>query len=368
ADGNRLFMYWEGYQWCFRAEETGYDGTARFEKEGAPLAVRRRNGEVLVLEHGGRTFTNMCRWLSEARDIVAESCLRCVDYGADAVQIEVVGGESHSCYARSHGHPVPTGPWQFQCLRGTFERVRSEGRKRNPDFVLTMEEPNELCIPFLDGYHARDYKVVTWPVRGIGAEGCPLFAYVYHQYHLGFAGWGDFSACRQYGTGQLLAYARSLVYGKMLADRWARLAPEDKPELDFLRDAANLLANAREYLLFGEMLRPMKVDTGELEVVLNVRNPRTRKVTQYLWRTPKVLHAAYRAADGSIGCVYVNIAQKPLAFSTEIHDAKLGARRCTILRGPPGSSQVVADGITLPHQINLKLAPRQILFLQVRPD
>ena len=32
ADGNRLFMYWEGYQWSYRAKETGYDGTERFEK------------------------------------------------------------------------------------------------------------------------------------------------------------------------------------------------------------------------------------------------------------------------------------------------------------------------------------------------
>jgi len=99
--------------------------------------------------------------------------MQCVEGGVDTIQIKVVGG-GQPCYSRTHGHPIGHGRWFCEQFSQLLDIIRREGRKKNINLVVTIEELGELYINHLDGYNGRNYRQTGWPRGTPGTLGIPL--------------------------------------------------------------------------------------------------------------------------------------------------------------------------------------------------
>ncbi|MGQ9576528.1 MAG: DUF6259 domain-containing protein [Thermoguttaceae bacterium] len=132
--------------------------TAEFEHLGAASAICGPDGKPRTLGDpapeksvGVGLYAEICPVTPLARKILLDSVLECQRLGIDCVQVDqIVGGGIPPCYSADHGHLPGGGNWSAEAIYGLFGEIRREGKKRNPDFALSMEEPGEFFIPVLD--------------------------------------------------------------------------------------------------------------------------------------------------------------------------------------------------------------------------
>lgn len=369
-DGNRLFLYLEGYQWMLNDPGHKYDGNAFFEQHCGADAVVGEDGQVKKGVHGGRTYAEGCAATRSAREIVVQNAMQCIEVGADAVQIEVVGGGGPPCYSTTHGHPIGYGKWFYENFAALLDTVRMEGRKRNPDLVVTIEEPHELYLQHLDGYNGRDYRQTDWPRGAPGSVGVPLFTYIYHEYALGFSGW-------HYVSGkdwmQIRDIAANFICGKMdginfpaMKGRWE--AKDANPDaLGFFKKTVQARATfAHPYLILGKMLRPASIECKDFTFDYGVKVK--DKWEKRSWTEPIVTHSVWKSPSGKIGCVLVNFSDEKAPFTVELrpYDLAGGAFKAEWVDGQ--GRKVLFEKESLPRKLKAELGSREAALIELSPS
>jgi len=321
AKGHHTMVYLSGLNWTLlkdRACDAGhYDDTAAFAARGAAGAICDTNGLPQHFKHHPDMGENatLCAATPQAREMLISSARKCQALGIDCVQADqIVGGGLAPCYSDRHGHPQGGGTWSSAALYKLFDEIRREGKRRNPDFAWSMEEPGEFFIPVLDTYHARDYAQGRWPRSGKNSEGVPLFTHVYHAYLAGYGG----DSCAVSATSQATALYQqgmNLVCGKAPGVAvWTRAydpSQTDAAQARLLREHARLWETAPEFLVFGDRLAapPLNVPDVTNRFWSAANRP------PHALATPSVLHSVWRAPDGQTATVYVCIAGAPVTFS-----------------------------------------------------
>lgn len=322
AGGHRTLVFLSGLNWTLRKQggcDAGtLDDTAAFAERGAASAICGADGLPL---RSGKPDADVgekaviCAAPPLARELLLGAARECQRLGIDCVQADqIVGGGLPVCLSKNHAHPPGGGSWQAEALYRIFDEVRREGKKRNPDFAWSMEEPGEFFIPVLDTYHARDYAQGRWPRDGAGVIGVPLFSHVYHEYLHGYGG-DSCGVSSTPNTSNLYQQAMNLVCGKAPGVAvWTRsFDPQttDKLQAKLLRGHVALWQGpAREFLVFGS-----RVAAGPLEVpILRCKffvGP-DRPVREL--EVPAVLHSRWRLPDGREGAVVACVAEQPVGF------------------------------------------------------
>jgi hypothetical protein len=144
----------------------------------------------------------------------------------------------------------------------------------------------------------------TWDAR---VSTCPLYSYLYHEYANGHEG---FYTNRVNDEALRLSVARALVTGYMVNltlrekglieydwdQLWTRAIPDQAAIIDWTKRSNQFRAGmARDYLIFGRMLKPWRVS--------NVRE------RDFGWgKEPLVQSATWQAPNGGIGIVLANYA------------------------------------------------------------
>jgi len=322
AQGNQTMVYLSGLKWTLKKhfkEVIGYDDTARFEKEGARWAVAGPDGKPAIIGKpdqavGQGLSADLCQGTAYTKDLLTKAALECVTLGVTSVQLDqIVGFGTRPCYSKEHGHPVGYGVWQYEHLRDLFARVRSECRKKNPQFALSLEEPAELAIPLLDIYDAREFKQASWP-RAVGVRGVPIFTYLYHEFAPGFGGEPSVGP----GHANAMDHAMNIVCGKTPGmAMWGGLFGPDEfhpNQLRMLKAHINLLHGpARDYLLLGRMIHPLRFDAPRMTVTIGDAH----KHTSSPFELSTVLHSGWALPNGNRGYVFVNISQSDVAVNCE---------------------------------------------------
>jgi len=323
ANGHRTLVFLSGLNWTLRKQggcDAGtLDDTAGFEKRGAASAICTPNGQPQRTgkpDAGVGEKAVVCPATPLAREMLLGAALQCQRLGIDCVQADqIVGGGMASCFSGKHGHPRGGGNWSAGALYKIFDEVRREGKKHDPDFAWSMEEPGEFFIPVLDTYHARDYSQGRWPRDGVGVIGVPLFTHVYHEFMHGYGG-DSCGVSTSASAGTLYQQGMNLVCGKTPGVAvWTR--PYDPKATDaaqarLLRGHVELWRGpAREFLVFGR-----RVATGPLDV------PRVRcKFFTGAGRSPRelelpaVLHSQWRTRAGDEAAVFVCVGNEPVSFT-----------------------------------------------------
>jgi hypothetical protein len=252
-----------------------------------------------------------------------------------------------ACYATDHGHPPVPGPWMTENFRSLLKADAEAARSVNPAVRLSCEgAPPEV---FLQDFQIWDGRMQT----------CPLFSFIYHEYCKGHEG---FFSNRVSDEALRLSVGRAIVNGYMLNftlrdkgileydwdEGWTRAVPDQAAILDWAK-RSNRFRNgaARDYLVFGRMLRPWTID--------NVTH------RDFGWGSePLVQSGTWQAQDGRIGIVLANCADQGETPRVEVQ----GDRDKALTLDLDGERS--ERTVRLPAVIDLEMQPRSLALIEVR--
>lgn len=120
---------------------------------------------------------------------------------------------------------------------------------------------------------------------------------------------------------------------------------ERAEEIAFFLQIARLRQQALEYLRDGVMLRPPAIDAPTREIPmsrLSIYAGQGGAVQEFTQRVPTVLASAWRAPDGSVGLVLINIDDKPATVALKL----------------PGAEYALPETVELEFQLDSANKPR----------
>ena len=342
------FLYGDSLCWVTWQGNTDYDGMPYFRShEGEAGVARKWDGTLLEDVWPWRKNYWACVGTEKGRQMILEMTRKMAELGPSVVQQFDQGPGPVACYAPDHGHPPVPGPWMSQDFKRLVKAHYEIARSVNPAVAMACEgAPPEV---YLQDFHIWDGRVGT----------CPLFSFLYHEYCNGHAG---FFGNRVNDEALRLSVGRAIVAGYMmdftLRDKglieydwdqaWARAIPDQSAILDWAKRTNHFRAGiARDFLVFGRMLRPWTVNnvTGR----------------DFGWgKEPLVQSATWQAADGRIGVVLANCAD-------------LGESPRVELRGEGNKTLALyIDGeqsqrnVQLPSVIDIEMQPRSLSLIEVK--
>lgn len=293
--------------------------------------------------------------------------------GVDVLQMDqTVQGAGQACYSTSHGHAPGAGLYQSQDFWRLLDHLRHYGKSKSPDFVLLHEEPHEQLIPYLDGFHVREYYEKRWYRASPGAVGIPLFSYLYHEYAIGYG--GDSASLSKHDSRWLVrAHAMNLVAGRTPGGSiWSShpsAADAHPDQITVLRNHCRLLATrAKEFLMLGKMLHPCELDVPTLK--LKVPVDRRGRWEEEEFSTPAILTSSWQSPAGNVGHLFVNIsaARQALKLNLDTRNAPafqpydVAVYRSTDDQG----FRPLWQGLTTAKEFSAELAPLEVIFVELQ--
>jgi hypothetical protein len=303
ADGNYPFMYLAGLHWTYKRAMVGYNGWDHFEKAGRQLVIEDDQGNIVKCEfvNAQKCFFNMCIGSEATKQMFIDNLMQLMDYGGVAIQIDQqLGMYTHVCYSDDHGHPPGYGPWMTEAMFDFLTRLRQAIKARNPQATFGYEAPCEIWIQHVDVNMHRPY------MKGL----FPIFDYIYHEYAVSYGGDALMGLCHP--EVELIKHATIFSYGIQHLvgighPEWDYEVNPNYPTLGFLRNTCEAQRTyAREYLLYGEMLRPTKLDVPTIDVDYWKPGGVPENFDMGTAEIPLVIHSVWRLANGKIGYVLVN--------------------------------------------------------------
>lgn len=278
-----------------------------------PSAIVGRDLRTVVqgkAEEGvGRKWV-LCPATTAAKTQILDGVRKALDLGVDLVQIDqVVGGGTPPCFQEAHGHP-----WAgLDKLTKGFAAILSEAHQLTygKGAALSLEEPGEYFIPYLDIVHTREYAEGYWPREGRGVEGVPLFSYLYHDYQLGYGGEAQLLRGPENAGAAVYSQAVELMAGRfpagalwMQIPEYGQVDPELKRVLGEI--AAIWRSEARDFLMMGQA-RGLPYSFPEHPISFDVKGDR------HSFDVPVFLSKSYRLGDREIA-LFINttLADQPL--------------------------------------------------------
>ena len=304
-DGNPPIMYLAGFHWTYKRPTTGYDDWPRFEREGRPMAVIDDHGKLLVsdMEHrvfgdGQKYFVTLCGADRRTQDLFLRNFLKLADLGAVGFQLDQqLGFHAVPCYSAAHGHPPGYGPWMTAATHEFIRKTARALRERTPRAAFGSEGWCEQWI--------QDQAFALY--RPYGDPDVPLFDYLYHEYALSYG--GDLEIGVAHPEAPAMKHARIFVLG---LQNFVGIGQEEYDlDVDPSYGVLVLLKNiaraqrtiARDYVVFGEMLKPAGLKVASTRVDL-YRRPGTSDM-------PRVFHNTWRAPGGRVAHVLANWTAAP---------------------------------------------------------
>jgi hypothetical protein len=305
--------------------------------------------------------------------------------GIDATQYDQnLGGETYVCFSDQHGHPPGYGHWMYDEAKVMLSHFLVESRKHNPDFAVSVEEPNEVLIPYLTIYDSRSPVYHGWPLlTNMPCLGVPLFTYLYHEYAIGFA--GDYGIFLKGTETDVVKIGRIVSSGHLPCDfihpteHWddgepadlepmlsaqmssSAMSPSAKPAFRLFKNASVAYRTyAHDFLVLGKMLPAPEYrvnDTFELfkaqaqsyynDDRVDYVHPESAAV-----KVPAVFVTAWLSPAGKPACVLVNMSEKSqkveLARSSLSQEWGGVAGKMLLLESLEGESIVeLADTLTV---------------------
>jgi hypothetical protein len=300
-DGNIPYMAVWGNHWHCKRSGAGYNGWERFQREGAPLAVRDDRGEFKKAGGVEFTYVNICQGSEQTQQLFLDHFLDLINLGSVALEFDI-GAWPSPCYSDQHGHTPGFGPWMGKRTTEFFRKVRQMAKKRNPEAAFTVEGVAEPWIQDFDVMLDRPY------FPGM----VPLFTYVYHEFMPLLGGDGRYGI--SHPEEQSMLHAANFAYGHMkfvtIGDNGYDFdVNPDYPIFTLLKNLCEAdRGYARDYVMFGRMLKPthLKCETLRVDGYVPLIKPLQDMADPPLVEMPRVIHGVWASPAGKIGYVLVN--------------------------------------------------------------
>ncbi len=347
ARGWHPMIYGDGLCWVIWQKNTNYDGMPYFRNhDGEAAVVRKWDGKPFEWVWAWRKNYYVCVRTERGRQMILNMTRKMAQLGPDIVQQFDQGCGPYACYATNHGHPPVPGPWMTEAFETLLKADRATATSINPTIAMSCEgAPPEVFLQHLQVWDAR-------------IRTCPLYSFLYHEYANGFQG---FYTNRINDEALRASVARALVGGYYinftLRDKglveydwdqtWTRAVPDQAAFLDWTRRVTHFRAGlARDYLVYGRMLRPWKVNGVTWR--------------DFGWgKEPAVASATWQAQDGRVAVVLANYACLPENPQVELEGE--GTKRFVIHLDDRKEEREVQ----LPSVIDIKLEPRSLCLIEV---
>jgi len=326
--------------------------------------------EVCVIAKDGKVYesyqqswvgnrSQMCPSHPYTKQVLVNLAEKMAEIGLDLFLLDQMnGGRSEPCYSKEHGHPLGIGPWAAKAVADLMSAAKKAGRAKNPDFTLSLEDPGELWLPYLDIVGFRPAAVNDWPAPSVSTKSgtiepfsytVPAFAYVYGRlvrpqtWDIGinsnYPGRNDINAqkaalrlARTFASGTAMSIGIApwmLVnqyapppegwdhkknppdgpYGSMYpSDAIAQLPDRVyEPHLKLLRDTVMIAGGpALEYLNHGEMIRPPVIELPALTFVEWEWDDKAKKGVEREWKEYAIHYNTWKLKDGKIALLLAN--------------------------------------------------------------
>jgi hypothetical protein len=376
--GNHGFVYITGGCWYLKAPlySEPYDSEAEFDAQAVPYAITNPDGSPNRGGIGGLLQAGrLCPHTDFTRDLTADIFVQCLELGCSVVQIDnfpCVGSEA--CFNSAHGHPLGHGPWWSEAWGRILAETRRRAKAVDPDCAITVEGVSEGFIPWLDMFDQRAANMEYFGHRFRGdlmnGETIPIFSYVYNEYIGAYT-----AAYPECNRPEVLYWTRAI--GKAVAEGVVPTGGWYLPEPDalnpvttgfFCKVARAVAHELWPYLMFGEMLRPPAIDVPEIVAsYLNFADDYDRMdpAKRHEVRDRAVQHASFRARDGSVGLVFLNISEEPVGFDVELPDYGSGAAY-DVDAYVDGVHEDLHSGAALPITECLNMAPLSVTLVVLR--
>jgi hypothetical protein len=389
--GDRVAFLTSGFWWVIKRKETragpAFDDSADFETRKAMVAAKP-DGSPWFVDCYNRTQTGsvwrglsavLCHGSPQARRTVKEFFLEAVRCGATLVSFdqEIGGRQVFPCYDAKHGHPPGYGRYMWDGFRRTCDEILEEGRKINPELGLFMECDSELAIPHMATYWSRQFGEVI-DRANVQGRCVGLFSYLYHDYVTMIG-----AACVQ-GQGELPDPPGATLRCRVFANNLRRgLIPgpivQDvplEPDSDWHRTVARAHFNYcrpypvfARYLLLGRAVRPPKCTAPSVKTWYwkrskgGTQNSRGIPVRKQEIQVPAVDVGSFRADDGSVGTVVVNITEEPRRAQLEL----VRPARSAVLFDAQGKELQQWKRRARGGTLEIEVPPLEVVVLITRP-
>ncbi|RMF87678.1 MAG: hypothetical protein D6741_20260 [Planctomycetota bacterium] len=311
----------------------------------------------------GRKWSRMCRATEFAKQTIVDAARYFVQNGYSVIHFdqECSGGYDASiCWSDQHGHPPGHGRWIHLAMADLYERIVDACEPLDPDFMLSMEEPNELYLPWLNLCQSRPFGITSeWPVVPPATRSVPLFLYLYHENLIGWAAfypWKSagrpcYSVAKGFSIGQMPGLTPFDAFGRMTSENRERLLTL------FTNCATAYRTFAHDYLVWGRMEKPLPLRIPVRELSMANAAP---------LHVPAVSHSVWSLDDGRVGVVLINPETQP--FTSEINLRPiLDARRDAGDSGVPTIREVRANTPARSHdssQFTITIPPLDVVLIE----
>ncbi len=370
---NYLCMYVQPI-WHYRSKCNNYQDFENFKKEGINCVAIDRNGQPYLHMRDESDAATYCMGSNKAKKILKENILKCIDLGADMVQIDsILGFQATECYSNKHDHPSGLGKWMFDHISELLLEIKKEGVQKNEQFVLSTEgAPCEVYIPFIDGYDSRR---IWFPMAE--EQSVPLFIYVYHPYILGFG--GEFFP--ELNTPDVLSLkaAQMMVDGLIINltlgegglmtvsnNKSYNPAPNQSEALDFIRLCSKVQREyARDYLIFGEMLSPALISNVPYQKLL-ANSSILSDGELHEVEVPYILHSSWKSSSNKVGHVLANYTSSTCEPIVKIEKYPWMKNPVNIIIRSDNEIKEM-NKVDVPQDIQITIKPKSVYLIEVGP-
>lgn len=345
ARGWHVGSFCNGTRWVTHHYWSGYDGERYLAEQQGEKTFCRTHDQQLWRENWAgdwRPSYACCLGVRRTQEIAQRFVRRLVEDGLDWVQFldQNVGCAAFPCFADEHEHPPSPGKWMNAAMQSLLDGFREVAREASGksggerSFAFSVEyPPNEFFMP---NFQVCDQRVAPPGHTAYGKLFFPLHSFLYHEFVVTQGGFGAGpepyhmpirTACNLVMgeiPGGVLTGDGSLLNRDTFA--WAPWSPaigNNDDSLAMLRSAAALRrGRGREYLVFGRMLKPVRVDG-----VKTVHWENGRQVNDI----PALFHSAWQSPEGRFGAVLANWTRETQTVS--LADSRLGEQVAATLSG-----------------------------------
>ena len=316
--GNLIGLYASGLGITTKSvKDTSYDIADRYVGENWCEATCRdsKGEEIPVTELSFvRSGFEVCPYCEKTVDVTVNEALKIANADVDYFQAfdQNIGGMSHFCWSREHGHPFAPGKWTVDSMIELFKRIKEGIENAGKNMLIGCELA--AAEPFMKYLTCNDLR---WFITLRQGRPVPAYNYVYHEYVCNFMGnQNELEKTTRFAAAPdnlLYRTAYSFLAGDILSITlgdggnisWGWNAPfyGDFPESEFLSDfikSANCWRRsfAKKYLFFGKLLKtkPARVNKSTAFVLKS----------GYEIKDSVILNRRFEAQDGSVAEFFVN--------------------------------------------------------------
>ena len=154
----------------------------------------------------------------------------------------------------------------------------------------------------------------------------------------------------------------------MPAGGWGFSEPKElnPVTIDFYKKVVRAAAQSWKYLMFGEMLRPPKIDVPVITAsyfpwTIGHLDPANRHVV----KDYAVQHSAWRSREGKIGYFFANVSQEAVEFEVELSSYSQEEHAYDVESVTDGKRAMLGERIKLPSKQRFRLEPLSVTLVEV---